>query len=79
MRSAISSVLMPVSIVPVKSPFISAVKTGTPALEKDSANTFNVVVLPVPVAPAIKPWRLAILRLKNKESVSLCPIQILLL
>ena len=26
---------------------------------KDSAITFKVTVLPVPVAPAIKPWRLA--------------------
>ena len=42
-------------------PFISAIKQGTPASEKVSASTCNVTVLPVPVAPAIRPWRLAIL------------------
>jgi cysteine-S-conjugate beta-lyase len=31
----------------------SAKNTGTPSLEKLSANTFRVTVLPVPVAPAI--------------------------
>ena len=41
------------------SPLASAKNTGTPSREKLSANTFNVTVLPVPVAPAIKPWRFA--------------------
>ena len=40
---------------PETSPFISAKNTGTPKSEKDSANTFKVTVLPVPVAPAITP------------------------
>ena len=35
-------------------------KTGTPQSLKDSASTFKVIVLPVPVAPAIIPWRFAI-------------------
>ena len=41
------------------SPLASAKNTGTPIREKLSAKTFKVTVLPVPVAPAIKPWRLA--------------------
>ena len=38
---------------------MSAQKTGTPAREKPSAMTCSVTVLPVPVAPVIRPWRLA--------------------
>jgi hypothetical protein len=34
--------------------------TGTPRALKFSASVCSVTVLPVPVAPAIKPWRLAI-------------------
>ena len=45
--------------MPVMSPFTSAMKTGTPALEKPSAMTLSVTVLPVPDAPAMRPWRLA--------------------
>ena len=41
--------------IPDKSPFISDKNTGTPASENDSAITFKVTVLPVPVAPAISP------------------------
>jgi invasion protein IalB len=43
---------------PERSPFTSA---GTPARrrEKPSARICSVTVLPVPVAPAISPWRLA--------------------
>ena len=41
------------------SPLASAKNTGTPIREKLSAKTFKVMVLPVPVAPAIKPCRLA--------------------
>ena len=40
---------------------MSAMKQGTPALQKLSAMTCRVTVLPVPVAPAMSPWRLAIL------------------
>src|SRR5688572_22322817 len=47
---------------PERSPLMSAAKTLTPALAKASASTCNVTVLPVPVAPAIRPWRLARLR-----------------
>ena len=46
---------------PATSPFTSAMKTGTPSSLKDSARTFNVTVLPVPVAPAIIPCLLDIL------------------
>ena len=42
------------------SPFTSAMKTGTPMSLNDSAITFRVTVLPVPVAPATSPCRLAI-------------------
>ena len=34
-------------------------ENGFPISLKASANTFNVTVFPVPVAPAISPWRLA--------------------
>ena len=37
---------------------MSAANTGTPAREKPSASTCSVTVLPVPVAPVIRPWRL---------------------
>ena len=40
---------------------MSAKKTGTPAKEKLSAIFCRVTVLPVPVAPVISPWRLAML------------------
>ena len=45
--------------IPVKSPFTSAMNTGVPIREKASANTCKVTVLPVPVAPVIKPCRFA--------------------
>jgi hypothetical protein len=45
--------------MPERSPFTSAAKTGTPAAENCSAMIWSVTVLPVPVAPAITPWRLA--------------------
>src|SRR5688572_22318568 len=44
---------------PLRSPLTSAAKTGTPAAEKPSARSCRVTVLPVPVAPAIRPCRLA--------------------
>ena len=46
--------------MPDRSPFTSAMNTGTPISENDSAITFIVMVLPVPVAPAMSPWRFAI-------------------
>ena len=39
---------------------MSAMKQGTPAWQKVSASTCRVTVLPVPVAPAMRPWRFAI-------------------
>jgi hypothetical protein len=39
---------------------MSAANTGTPIEENASASTWSVTVLPVPVAPATRPWRLAI-------------------
>ena len=59
MRARMSSVSFPGRHMPVRSPLTSLKKTGTPISEKDSASTFIVIVLPVPVAPAIRPWRLA--------------------
>ena len=56
-----SALSLPGFDMPVRSPLMSARKTGTPISEKDSAMTFMVTVLPVPVAPAIRPWRLAML------------------
>ena len=49
---------LPAPARPERSPFTSAVNTGTRA-RKDSARTCSVTVLPVPVAPVIRPWRLA--------------------
>ena len=43
--------------MPDTSPFTSAAKTETPAVESCSAITWSVLVLPVPVAPATRPWR----------------------
>ncbi len=43
---------------PERSPLTSATNTGTPALESCSARPCRVLVLPVPVAPATRPWRL---------------------
>ncbi len=41
-------------------PLTSAANTGTPMRLKASAITCSVTVLPVPVAPATRPWRFAI-------------------
>ena len=45
---------------PVRSPLMSATKTGTPACDSWPARSWSVLVLPVPVAPAISPWRFSI-------------------
>jgi hypothetical protein len=42
------------------SPLMSLMKTGTPASDSCSASTWSVFVLPVPVAPATRPWRFII-------------------
>ena len=59
-RSCRLSVAEPGTHMPDRSPLTSQRNTGTPMSEKDSAMTFIVTVLPVPVAPAIMPWRFAI-------------------
>ena len=51
----------PGTAIPETSPFTSAAKTATPAAESCSAMTCSVLVLPVPVAPAIRPCRFIIL------------------
>ena len=45
---------------PERSPLMSAVNTGTPWADSCSARSWRVTVLPVPVAPAMRPWRLHI-------------------
>ena len=45
---------------PDRSPLMSAANTATPAAESCSASTCSVRVLPVPVAPATRPWRFVI-------------------
>src|SRR5205823_14463065 len=44
---------------PERSPFTSAMNTGTPIEEKRCARVCSVTLLPVPVAPVMSPWRLA--------------------
>ena len=53
------AVASPACARPPRSPLTSAMNTGTPILEKRSAITCRVIVLPVPVAPVISPCRLA--------------------
>ncbi len=53
-------VVPPGAARPVRSPLMSATKTGTPALDSWPAMSCRVLVLPVPVAPAMRPWRLSI-------------------
>ena len=43
---------------PDRSPLTSTAKTGTPAADSWPARSWSVLVLPVPVAPAMRPWRL---------------------
>ncbi|CUI79151.1 Uncharacterised protein [Achromobacter xylosoxidans] len=65
-RSCNLGLATPACEMPVRSPLTSAMKTGVPMREKDSASTCRVTVLPVPVAPVIQPWRLA--RAGNRAS-----------
>ena len=39
---------------------MSATNTGTPASDSWPASSWSVLVLPVPVAPAMSPWRFSI-------------------
>src|SRR4030095_3030903 len=57
-RCAILSLGDPAIAIPATSPFTSAMKDGTPMREKPSAITSSEMVFPVPVAPAMFPWRL---------------------
>ena len=52
----------PGAATPDTSPFTSATKTGTPCAESCSAMSCRVFVLPVPVAPAMSPWRVIMRR-----------------
>ena len=58
-EAAILALVEPSWLIPERSPLTSAMKTGTPILENCSAICCSVTVFPVPVAPVIKPWRLA--------------------
>src|SRR5262249_50787369 len=58
-RSFSFGVSDPAAATPERSPLTSARNTGTPIREKLSASTWSVTVLPVPVAPVMRPWRLA--------------------
>ena len=60
MRSATLPEASPGSAMPDTSPFMSATKQGTPASDSRPARPWTVLVLPVPVAPAMSPWRLHI-------------------
>ncbi len=59
-RCSVRSLLSPGRDRPDRSPFTSAISTGTPAAESCSAITCRDLVLPVPVAPATRPCRLTI-------------------
>jgi len=61
-------------LMPERSPFTSAQKTGTPASEKPCARICRVTVLPVPVAPAITPCRLALCH--NRISGTPAPVSL---
>ena len=50
---------------------MSAAKTGTPARLNASASTCRVTVLPVPVAPATRPCRLAMPGSRNRSAAFL--------
>ena len=55
MRFSMKPLILPVCEMPLRSPFISAMKQGTPAWQNVSAITCSVTVFPVPVAPAMSP------------------------
>ena len=60
-RSLSLGVMVPGWLMPDRSPLTSAMNTGTPIALNPSAIFCSVTVLPVPVAPVIRPWRLAML------------------
>ena len=55
----------PGAAMPVTSPLMSLMKTGTPASESWPAMSCRLLVLPVPVAPAMSPWRLTMDRARR--------------
>src|SRR2546423_3150337 len=60
LRRASTLALPPPALArPARSPLTSAMNTGTPIDEKRCASVCSVTLLPVPVAPVIRPWRLA--------------------
>ena len=75
-RLRMKSLASPTSAMPDRSPLISAANTGTPARAKPSAITCSDTVLPVPVAPVTRPWRLASANV-NHAGCSPLPIKIL--
>ena len=58
--------LSPGTTIPETSPLTSAINTAVPILENASAITLIVTVLPVPVAPAIRPCLEAIFGYRYK-------------
>ena len=60
MRFSAGPAGLPGAASPETSPLTSAAKTATPASESCSAIVCRVIVLPVPVAPATRPWRFII-------------------
>src|SRR6266481_5998404 len=68
-RSTTFGLFAPGWLKPARSPLTSALNTATPRALKFSASVCRVTVLPVPVAPAIKPWRFAIFGSKKIGSV----------
>ena len=75
-RALTFSLSPPACEIPVKSPLTSAINTGTPRLTKCCAKACKLTVLPVPVAPVIKPWRLPICGKKLTSVVDDLPITI---
>src|SRR2546425_3821181 len=59
-RSSILGLETPGAESPLRSPLRSAKNAGTPAAESCPASDCSVFVFPVPVAPAISPWRFII-------------------
>ena len=58
--------------MPARSPFTSAMNTGTPSALIRSAITCRVTVLPVPVAPVMSPCRLTSPGRSTRSRSSLC-------
>ena len=73
-RALILSSSTPGSLIPERSPLMSAANTGTPFADSCSASSCRVFVFPVPVAPATRPCRFSmpsgILMWTSERSVS---------